>query len=95
MDVEFRDATQTGMPSQYCVAAARAERKLPDGRRWHGWGEPRLVDARVVERCAFCDFTVAAPAAEAREAFAQHVCDRPKPKTSIRRRRGFAIRPRA
>ncbi len=65
--------------------------KLPDGRRWQGWGEHALVDAQVVERCAYCDFTVTASALEAREAFAKHECDRPKPTTSVRRRRGFSI----
>jgi hypothetical protein len=45
----------------------------------------------VVERCAYCDFTVSAPLEQARQAFAQHACDRPKP-VATARRSGFALR---
>ena len=34
-------------------------------------------DESVVERCAFCDFSVSAPLDEARQAFVRHECRRP------------------
>lgn len=66
--------------------------KLPDLRRWQGWRSPVRMDLRVVERCAFCAFEMVAPFEQAREAFAAHVCDRPKPDLSKRRRGGFSFR---
>jgi hypothetical protein len=48
--------------------------KLPDDRRWQGWGEVVRVDARVVERCSYCSFTASGPLEQARAAFREHVC---------------------
>jgi hypothetical protein len=36
-------------------------------------------------------FTVSAPLEQARQAFTEHRCNRPKPTMSVRRRRGFSI----
>jgi hypothetical protein len=52
-------------------------------------GMARFTEGRVVERCVHCDFTVSAPLEEARQAFAEHECDRPRPPTAVRRRREF------
>jgi hypothetical protein len=41
----------------------------------------------VVERCAYCDFTVSARLEQTRQASTEHVCGRPKPTTKLRRRR--------
>jgi hypothetical protein len=46
----------------------------------------------LVERCAYCDFTISATVETARAAFASHKCDRPKPETTVRRPRGFGMR---
>jgi hypothetical protein len=59
--------------------------KLPDWRRWQGWRESVYAEARVVERCGYCDFQTAGPLEEARAAFEQHQCDRPRPVASKRR----------
>jgi hypothetical protein len=55
-----------------------------------GWAEHQLVDTRVIERCAFCDFTITVPVEEAWEAFREHECSRPRPAPSGRRA-GFHI----
>jgi hypothetical protein len=53
-----------------------------------------MTQLTVIERCAFCDFTIAAPVAKASAAFEAHTCDRPpKPEKSVRRRSGFGLRP--
>jgi hypothetical protein len=52
----------------------------------------RPVDARVTTKCSHCSFEVSAPLEEARAAFERHACDRPRPETSSRRRRGFSLR---
>jgi hypothetical protein len=44
------------------------------------------TEAKVVERWAFCSFVATGPLEEARRAFAEHECDRPKPTTTVRRR---------
>jgi hypothetical protein len=46
---------------------------------------------RVTARCAHCTFVVRASVTEAHAAFEAHVCDRPKPTLSKRRRSGFAL----
>ena len=53
----------------------------------HGLGEP----APVKVACAFCSFVVVALVEEAHAAFEAHVCDRPKPTTTARRRSGFSL----
>jgi hypothetical protein len=45
-------------------------------------------------RCAYCEFVVSAPLAEAHRKFERHKCGRPKPTTTVRRKRGFALRSR-
>ena len=62
-----------------------------DHRRWQGWGEYAL-ERPVVERCAYCDFVASGTVKQARQAFAEHVCDRPRPTTTVRRRSGFRLR---
>jgi hypothetical protein len=37
---------------------------------------PRTTSSPVVERCAYCEFVIVAPLEQARQAFAEHVCDR-------------------
>jgi hypothetical protein len=66
-------------------------------RRWQGFGAglPMFPEAKIVERCVHCDFTVSAVLEEARQAFERHECDRPKPTTTLRRRRGFSSFARA
>jgi hypothetical protein len=66
--------------------------KTPDRHRWQGFGEGVFVDTRIVEKCSYCDFTVSAPFEQARQAFEQHVCGRPKVTVSKRRRSGFLLR---
>jgi hypothetical protein len=66
--------------------------KLPDARRWQGWGEVARLDARVIERCSFCAFEIRAPFEEARRAFEAHECGRPRPTSATRRPSGFALR---
>ena len=44
-------------------------------------------------RCAFCEWTITAPIEEARQAFHQHQCPRPRPTATTRRRRGFQLDP--
>jgi hypothetical protein len=66
--------------------------RLPQERRWQGWREGMFAEARVTERCAYCSFTVSAPLEQARQSFAEHVCDRPKPEPMKRRTRGFSLR---
>jgi hypothetical protein len=63
-----------------------------DEYRWLGWERGALPQPVVVERCAYCNFAVSAPFEQARQAFEQHVCDRPKPTTTKRRRSGFSLR---
>jgi hypothetical protein len=53
-------------------------------------GVARPVDARVVERCAYCGFTTNAPLEQARQAFKAHQCDRPGKVSDVEDR----IRPR-
>ena len=67
---------------------------LPDRRRWEGWTEHGApVIAHVVERCAYCSFSASGPVEQMRQAFAEHVCDRPAPPAVSRRRRdGFVLR---
>ena len=50
----------------------------------------RPVDTRVTTKCSHCSFEVSAPLEEAREAFEAHRCDRPKPKSTVRRRSSFS-----
>ena len=50
----------------------------------------RLVDGSVRVGCAFCDFAARGTVEETREAFAEHVCDRPRPTETKRRRGGFS-----
>jgi hypothetical protein len=49
-------------------------------------------EATVVERCEFCSFVATGPLEQARRAFAEHECGRPKPEKSVSRRSGFALR---
>jgi len=51
--------------------------KLPQERRWQGFGEVVLAEARVVEKCAYCAFMVSALLEEARQTFEQDACRRP------------------
>jgi hypothetical protein len=66
--------------------------RLPPHRKWIGWREDASVAPPVIERCYYCSFGVSAPLEQAREAFEEHACDRPRPETSSRRRRGFSLR---
>jgi hypothetical protein len=59
-------------------------------RRRQGWGVPMSPEPSVVERCCYCDFTVSAPLEEARQAFQAHVCARPRPTSTKRRRSSFS-----
>lgn len=45
----------------------------------------------VTERCAYCPFVVTAPVGQARDAWAEHDCDRPRP-AKRQRSSGFTIR---
>ncbi len=67
--------------------AATDEYRWQNTRERLGFPEPA-----VTERCAFCSFSVSAPLEQAREAFAEHLCDRPKAPTTVRRRSGFALK---
>ena len=40
--------------------------------------------------CAFCSWETRGSLEETREAFAEHVCPRPKPTTTVRRKSGFS-----
>jgi hypothetical protein len=60
--------------------------RSPGARRWHGWAEEAAVNAPVLERCSHCEFEIVAPLEQALQAFAEHVCDRPRPTTTGRRR---------
>jgi hypothetical protein len=62
-----------------------------DLRRWQGWDDQAAEGAPVVERCSYCAFTASGPVEETRQAFAEHVCDRPKP-TTTHRTSGFVLR---
>jgi hypothetical protein len=46
----------------------------------------------VTTRCAHCSFVVVAPLQEGHAAFVAHICDRPRPEATKRRRSGFALR---
>jgi hypothetical protein len=69
----------------------RKRRLSTNVHRWGSWSAA-FADMTVVERCAFCDFTISAPVETAHAAFEAHECGRPKPETSVRRRSGFALR---
>jgi hypothetical protein len=63
-----------------------------DERRWTNFGGMAMFpEATIVERCAFCSFVATGPLEQARRAFAEHACDRPRPVTSKRRRSGLAL----
>jgi hypothetical protein len=64
-----------------------------DDYRWQNWRE-RVglpLEPVVTSACSFCAFRVTCPLEQAREAFEQHECSRPKPVTSKRRTSGFAL----
>jgi hypothetical protein len=67
---------------------SRARQVTSDLHRWRSLSDGLPLYLPIVQRCAFCDFRVEAPLEEARQAFADHVCDRPMPATK-RKASGF------
>jgi hypothetical protein len=59
-------------------------------------GEQKVVIDPVVARCAYCDFVARGEVDEARQAFSEHVCNRPPPpaKSARSRPRGRGFRTR-
>jgi hypothetical protein len=49
-----------------------------------------LPEPVVTERCSYCRFVIEALVEEARAAFAEHACDRPRPGVSKLHKRGRA-----
>jgi hypothetical protein len=66
--------------------------KVDDLHRWQDFGEHVPGSSLVVERCSFCSFEIVSSFEEARAAFEQHKCGRPKPEPTKRRASGFKFR---
>jgi len=76
-------------------AAAREKRRAEKRKEKLDKEEPEVVLDPVVARCAYCNFAVAGDVGDARQAFAEHICNRPPPPAkSARSRRGRGWRTR-
>ena len=72
---------ESSEPPRPQAAGSRSAAALPP----HDPGPP------VRERCAFCSFEASAPLEQARAAFAQHECERPRPEPRPKRRPGSPV----
>jgi IS30 family transposase len=77
--------------------ATKAERKKQAAaKRKAKQDEQEVVLEPIVERCAYCNFETVGDVDDARQAFVNHVCDRPPPPAvsalSRPRRRGWRSR---
>jgi hypothetical protein len=96
-----QDGNDRRSDDEHCATSPRSSRKTPLPAPFSSSGRsPRsrcalwVGMAPVRTTCAYCGFTVTAALEQARDAFEQHRCDRPRPVASSRRRRGggFALR---